>query len=1263
MDTFYIRSGIPSLDAMLRPSLRREDEQGIALTGVAGMTSIAIAGPDGTGKSALAMHFVSRYLADCHQYCWNHEQRAEPLAFYVSTDLSHDMANVMWRNFRLDAPNERQVPFQYPQLGHPDHRPPSWLGGEAYFRKLRLVLNRHSPGDLDDLTNFLVQGDGETHHKSGVVKRGIAFVDLASDAAGDDWGFVERVIAVMPEPDLGENTPRHLLVIDAMEGMETFAGELDAFGQKTTRRGRVAKLIRAAGKKCHLIFIIEESKEGDRLAEQFVANVVLRLRATDEHGYSRRTIEIEKSRGQSHVRGRHPYVVRDGKGSTTGEQVNFDDPRVDYGKYSQSYLDVFPSLHSASRRIMESRDVGREQSPTRCAGFGIQELDEMLAKTSQLNDGFDGHDERGLPSGSVSALIGDANTQKSFLGLAYLGQTFQQLAWRLVQGARPRGVTRRGDSRLAHKFYFTHLAEVETRERRLKKKLSERTLSPEVRRWGQIIEKAGNGLVGAVVLITSKDENNRTLAKRFYEQLRKIDESGTRWDDPDFRIAFLAYLESRTICRRLEIHDTPSPVLFHTIRRSIEAARQITVSDYADVCQGSPLDDDASQRAKEGWRIRIVIDDFNTVTRTYGRIHDDHLFLPFLLLHLRREGLSSLIIETQSGAHGSPALPIGADAESADLRALSDYRLYTWHVPQFFGDHRIAIAAIPPMMKQDVKSPVRVRELEWYEPDSILPPTVNPRFELYTGLDTNEPKLVPLRVYLYSENEAWHDYIVRLDHTWHRVFDPPPAVIQQGHRTVVVPEKCENYDLMREVCDLHASTNLEYSLIVQVDEFWKHEHAFRPQVDYLKSSAEGAEDRRERRDCFDPVLYELPATKQNRPDRIPFVWDFGFLACKNQLWEEAATSGVPHLVKSDPELREKLTKIRDVWAALKVGSPCEWVDVLEAAFFVARWEAARQSRPIPAFDVAMAAPETFSCLVLEMWFSEICRKLERRDQTGKKASELVLKMEKRLWDVAPSDQLSLADLVREHTDELYRVWLLLVEALDLASFPARAEGFGFGFGRKVDPGAVVVRHWYKSAAVAHTEDDEGPMRFTRLPGRFSVRGDWFLASLRGSRSDRLVDHALDLLSTPAQNSERLMRGLGLPTRKLGADADKLSSRLRGRHFQSEEPETLTYAHVAALGAGHAKGALHWLWRSNIRDYYTAAPTWERWLFRMLRRWQRTREFFGSKWVDGFKLYRLFKVGRPASKFFIELPSYQTFTKMCGNLTNELEHIVDKPKPL
>jgi hypothetical protein len=244
-------------------------------------------------------------------------------------------------------------------------------------------------------------------------------------------------------------------------------------------------------------------------------------------------------------------------------------------------------------------------------------------------------------------------------------------------------------------------------------------------------------------------------------------------------------------------------------------------------------------------------------------------------LSLRREGLSALIVETQSGAHGVPALVIGEEAES-DLRTLSDYRLYTWHVPDFFGDHRIAIAAIPPMVKQDRKSPVLVRELEWYPPNSTSPPTVNPEFELYAGLETGRPTLVPLQVHLYAETPAWQAYISHLDELWKRVFDPPAPDRDFASRSVVTGEKCENYELLRELCDLHANTSLDYSLIVQVDEFWHHRDAFRSQVDYLnrpESAAGTTRDPATRRSSFET----LPADSPDLPsDRIPFIWDSVF---------------------------------------------------------------------------------------------------------------------------------------------------------------------------------------------------------------------------------------------------------------------------------------------------------------------------------------------------------------------------------------------------
>jgi KaiC/GvpD/RAD55 family RecA-like ATPase len=1227
---FLIRSGIPSLDAMFRPANPPEawdrEEGGIDAANPDATTSICIAGPDGTGKSVLAMHFSSRYVADCHQYCIA-PGRKEPLAFYFSSDLAYTKAHSMWKNFRLDQPNTRLIPFRYPQLGGTPL--PEWLGSGEFERDFPLELKLHLPENLDDLADYL---RGKAHDPQ------VAFIDLAAHTAGDDWGFIERLLAMMPTPKEGE--PRNLLVIDAMEGIETFAGDVDAFGQKSTRRGRVAKLMRLAAPKCHLVLLIEEPSEDTRLAEQFVADVVLRLRATEDRGYSRRTIEIEKARGQSHVRGRHPYVIRDGRGSTTGEQVNFDDPRVEdpVGKY-QSYIDVFPSLHSISRTIMENRGKRRERPSERRAGFGIRELDEMLATTP---DGAaveripHGQDEQGFPCSTVNALIGDANTQKSFLGLAFLGHVFHELVWSVVTGAGE------ADSR------------------------------PE---WASIIDAGGRGRAGAAVLITTKDENNDTLAERFYNQLSAeakeraayVDlkeipgftsraeltaQVERRCNDDGLREALIAYLASRTICRRLEIHDTPSPILFHAIRRAIDAAEQFVFHDFAHVCQGQRLPCDANERAEKGWRIRFVLDDFNSIKRTFGRVHDDPLFLPFLMLNLRREGLSSLIIETQSGRHGIPAMVIGENSQT-DLRAMTDYRIYTWHVPDFFGDHRIAIAAIPPMVQKDRKSPVLVRELEWYQPNSRSTPRVNPRFELYAGLDTDKPTLVPLQVHLYGETPAWEAYIGRLDALWKRVFDSPTPQLERDRRTVVLAEKAGNYELMREVCDLHADTNLDYTLIVQIDEFWRSRDAFRPQREYLTRRPSADENRGRdranqnlRRHWFDgDIGYGLDREDLDpgNVDRIPFVWDFGFLACRERLWHEATEDKTsPRAIAASEGMEEKWRKADDLWKRVRAGGLYQWNELLEAASYVAKWQAA-QSRPAPAFDLAMVAPETFSCLVLEMWFSEIYK---AKPAEGKR---LAMQMKHRSW-TETGDDLSLSTLVRNHTDELYCTWLLLAESLDLGAFGGRTDGFGFG-GRPAAPNAIVTREWYGSASLSAERDTEDPKRFCRLPGAFTVRGDWFLAVVRGSRSDGLADRALDLLVSSDGNVERLMRGLGLPTRR-GTDKKAiLSSRLRGWHG-SQGPGTLTYEDVQSLGIGPG---FHWLWRSNLKRYDATAAVWERWLYRVLRRWKRTREYFGSNWVSGFELYRQMTTGK---KKLVKkrVASYEDFQKRCAILSMELDQL-------
>jgi len=1296
---FLIRSGIPALDGMFHPGRHEpgdptweRDQFGIFLPGASRTTSICIAGPDGTGKSVLAMHFASRYLADCHQYCRSTRVR-EPLAFYVSSDLSHGKAEAMWTNFALGAPNTRRVPFKYPQWDK--EKAPKWLGGRSYDTHHELRLASYVPEKLEELADYI--------YSSRMLQSQIAFIDLASHTAGDDWGLIERLLAVLPDGGLHRETtaevPRHLLLIDAMEGMETFGGDVDAFGQKTTRRGQVAKLMRLASTKCHLILIIEEPRESARMAEQFVADVVLRLRATEEQGYSRRAIEIEKARGQSHVRGRHPYVVRDGRGSTTGELVNFDDPRVEEGNLSQSYLDVYPSLHSMSREIMENRAPGPQQPSNRRAGFGIEELDEMLAKASEPRTGRGhGQDPRGLPCGTVSALIGDANTQKSFLGHAFLAHVFHDLVWQVVSSQQRLDLTSTldelqwsdyacaDDKDRARIHYVKHLCSTFAASRH--KPIPLKQLPHRVRRWAYRIENAGRKVAGAAVLVTTKDENNRTLVERFCEQLRQetmrlaqfesralISHVAATWKDVAFRRALTAYLESRTICRRLEIHDTPSAVLFHVIRRSIEAAEQIVMSDFCDVCLGGPLHPEAFVRAEDGWRIRFVLDDFNSVMRTYGRVRDDPLFLPFLLLNLRREGLSTLIIETQSGKQGVPAVVIGDDMQS-DLRALSDHRLYTWHIPDFFGDHRIAIAAIPPMVQQDRKSPVRVRELEWYEPNSLSPPRVNRDFELYDGLEGNKPTFVPLRVHLYSETSAWEAYVAGLNALWTRVFVPPKTGGEQA--AVVVGEKAEQYEALRNVCGLYANTNIDHSLIVQVDEFWQPCDVFRPQLDYMTRPIEPAraqnrarepiQRRLIRQEWFDDVGYGLdrPLDAKSEEfvnlDRIPFVWDFGFLACKEHLWEEATHEGA--------QAGKSWQKAADVWKLLKQGADYTWRDVLEAAVYVAKWEAARRAKPVAAFDLAMTAPQSFSCLLMEIWFSEIYK------NDALAARQLANLMKTRQWGERSNDW-TLCSLVRDYEFELYCSWLLLVEALNLNAFPPRKDGFGFRSGRDADADSILTRHWYKSAALlVPTDDKVGSVRFCRLPGAFSVRGDWFLATVRGSRSDRLADRALDLMSSPNANVERLMYGLGLPTRKLNVKKKSLSSRLRGSYngskssvSTSQKPatSTLTYEDVLSLGVKKSKH-FHWLWRSNLPDYDAAATIWERWLFRILRRWKSTREYFASDWVNGFKLYdemtnayqgtdRMSPYARVVKDVIPEqVVSVEDFPKQCKKLRDELEQL-------
>jgi KaiC/GvpD/RAD55 family RecA-like ATPase len=320
---------------------------------------------------------------------------------FISTDLTRAKAQEIWCDFGLSLPNLREVPFSLGRGGD---------GKEDAPLHLRVDLVSHQPiglaptesgssGGPQMLYNYLSQP------QTNLGANTVAFVDLTSNTAGDDWGFVGRVIASLGHP--GPAQPKHLVIVDAVEGLETLVGDVDAFGEQTTRRSRVAQLLRAASKRCHLVFISEESEPGKSLPEQYVTDVVIRLRNRPFNRYLRRTFEVEKARGQQHARGEHFYTIRSGRGSSTGSRENCDDPRT-----ANSYIQIFPSLHLISRRAMNTT-VSEPVTPRaglQRAGFGITYLDEMLGSTSSMDQSSWPHDERGLPYGSQTALIGDPGT-------------------------------------------------------------------------------------------------------------------------------------------------------------------------------------------------------------------------------------------------------------------------------------------------------------------------------------------------------------------------------------------------------------------------------------------------------------------------------------------------------------------------------------------------------------------------------------------------------------------------------------------------------------------------------------------------------------------------------------------------------------------------------------------------------------------------------------------------------------------------------------
>jgi hypothetical protein len=80
-----------------------------------------------------------------------------------------------------------------------------------------------------------------------------------------------------------------------------------------------------------------------------------------------------------------------------------------------------------------------------------------------------------------------------------------------------------------------------------------------------------------------------------------------------------------------------------------------------------------------------------------------------------------------------------------------------------------------------------------------------------------------------------------------------------------------------------------------------------------------------------------------------------------------------------------------------------------------------------------------------------------------------------------------------------------------------------------DLDAVAVRTWF--AGAVHCQIRNRNLTPLRVPGKFCIRGDWYLAVAKGSRSMRLAESAIAKLLSESMNRKRLREGIGLPVLK------------------------------------------------------------------------------------------------------------------------------------
>jgi KaiC/GvpD/RAD55 family RecA-like ATPase len=1084
-----LKFGIPTLDELL-------EIPATANQGRVGATSLALLGPDGCGKSVLALHLASRYRAQCfaklQQASKAHDQTL-PLIIYVSSDFQYESAETVWNAFGLGQPNQREIPFE---------RMPGKIG-RMIAGILSVGLKELVPEGTDDKSEvkFLRKPEKIASPNS------IGFLDLARHTAGDDWKFVNSLLVKLegvPQPRLDDGTQlHHLVIIDSVAGFETFVGKLDAHGLEQTRRARIAQCMRNAAPHSHLVFVVEEPDEGTRLPEEYVTDVVVRLRSRREGGRNLRTVEVEKARARNHAVGEHVFEIRAAKGSSTGRWENADTPIS-----RNAYVHVFHSLSHRNLLVATDPGKGKIERETTVCPFGLRYLDLLLKDGHPIGNAAHRGPQKGLRSGSTNALVGDASTGKSILAEKFIAEGFRDLIRNAIAIYSLSSLST-GKVPPAGERAFTRVLRL-LKQSVISEKRSRRTLTDTPEGWTEALktlfdaarqgdalsqdslrslfkELSKNAPEGDAALrrealrayhpddIGDKDDTPRSRA-HCYVDFEKLQRSAERKRGPraglrgEFLVRFFRHpnlrapgillttgdrnasvlaerclgylrdeivrcfqdcnvaenqrvealravkeiLEEQLIVRRFDIDSITAPALFDTVQRNVIEAQYLIHGIYFPRVQ--------AQRSKKAERIRLVIDDLRVLSNLCPSVSSDSAFLPFLVFYLEREGVTSLIVHTDGIR---PGIRPG-EVVSQELQSLLDQVILTWGVP-FEGQTRVAISAIPAASKETngIVREVEGRKIERRDLDSSLriviraevnDVVITRNFELYADVERDKPRVVPLAVYLYNATPKFRTYMDEEDGLYRELFAAIPASRQGENGRIIWPISATEYLAVRDLTHLPMDVKLDHTVIFQVDSFWSLDAgagALAPQGDYLTEQVSDHRDGAAHEDPFglfrgrpkhvDRRLDKAPFLRKDyfqnseyrsrivdftysrqqmssMPDRIPFMWDFGFLLVPSGPWDRFGGKEVKfhHPGEASPSWWPKGEREMEVDAVLKGLGPnkADRKAVPWRLFMGACKEVADQTRqethiaPVP-FDFACTSAETLNSLFLEMWFSEI----------------------------------------------------------------------------------------------------------------------------------------------------------------------------------------------------------------------------------------------------------------------------------------------------